>query len=306
MAEDILSARGAGHLGARRFLTGGGELGALVRAFDWSATPLGLPETWPQGLKIAVRIMLTSQQPFWIGWGRELTYLYNDPYKAIIGGKHPWALGRPIAAVWREIWPDIEPLLSRAMTGAEGTYVEAKLLIMERHGYPEETYYTFSYSPIPDENGAAGGIICANTDDTRRVIGERQLALLRELAAGTANARRRREACEASARALATNPRDLPFALIYDAAPEDGALVLAGRCGIAPGHAAAPDKLLDGASPWPFREVLRERELRLCDLGARFGTHLPTGAWSCRRGRRRCCPFPRPARRAPPASSSWA
>jgi hypothetical protein len=104
-----------------------------------------------------------------------LLYLYNDPYKSIIGGKHPWALGRPTREVWHEIWPDIGPMLATAMKGDEGTYVEAQLLIMERSGYPEETYYTFSYSPIPDDEGKPGGIICANTDDTRRVIGERQL-----------------------------------------------------------------------------------------------------------------------------------
>src|SRR5919202_5226257 len=85
------------------FLAGGGELAALVRAKDWAATLIGPPETWPRSLKTAVRIMLTSRQPIWIGWGEELTYLYNDAYKAIIGGKHPWALGRPATEVWREI-----------------------------------------------------------------------------------------------------------------------------------------------------------------------------------------------------------
>uniref|UniRef100_UPI0019553629 hypothetical protein n=1 Tax=Methylobacterium sp. B34 TaxID=95563 RepID=UPI0019553629 len=89
------------------FFAGGGELGALMRAHDWGATPLGPPDGWPQSLKTAVRIMLTSRQPIWIGWGRELTYLYNDPYKSIIGGKHPWALGLATSTVWREIWADI-------------------------------------------------------------------------------------------------------------------------------------------------------------------------------------------------------
>jgi hypothetical protein len=140
------------------FLAGGGELGALMRAYDWSATPLGPPETWPRSLKTALRIMLTSRQPIWIGWGRELTYFYNDAYKSIIGGKHPRALGRPTSEVWREIWTDIGPMLETAMGGVEGTYVEEQLLIMERNGYPEETYYTFSYSPIPDDNGVPGGI----------------------------------------------------------------------------------------------------------------------------------------------------
>jgi len=101
--------------------------------------------------------MLTSRQPIWIGWGRELIYFYNDPYKSIIGGKHPSALGRKTSEVWHEIWADIEPMLDTAMRGDQGTYVEAQLLIMERNGYPEETYYTFSYSPFRMTMGPLGG-----------------------------------------------------------------------------------------------------------------------------------------------------
>ena len=128
-------------------------MGALIRAYDWAATPLRAPQYWPQSLKTAVRIMLLSRQPIWIGWGDDLTYFYNDPYKSIIGGKHPWALGRPTSEVWREIWHDIGPMLDTALSGHEGTYVEEQLLIMERNGYPEETYYTFSYTSIPNEPG---------------------------------------------------------------------------------------------------------------------------------------------------------
>src|SRR4029079_3407801 len=174
---------------------GGGELGSRLQAFDWTSTPLGDPSTWSQSLKTCVRIMLTSRQPIWIGWGEELIYMYNDPYKAIIGGKHPDALGRPTSVVWREIWGVIGPMLSRAMRGVEGTYVEAQRLIMERHGYEEETYYTFSYSPVPNDEGGVGGIICANTDDTRRVIGERQMALLSELAARSSETRTVDDVC---------------------------------------------------------------------------------------------------------------
>jgi signal transduction histidine kinase len=206
--------------------------------------------------------------------------LYNDPYKAIIGGKHPAALGQPTSVVWREIWGDIRPLLETAMTGVEGTYVEARQLIMERHGYPEETYYTFSYSPIPTDDGGTGGIICANTDDTRRVIGERQLALLRELAAGSASARTMADACDRSARALETNPHDLPFALVYVTQPDDEALSLACVAGIKRGHSAAPDLVRPGDSClWPLADVLRARASRRCDLSPAVREKLPTGAW---------------------------
>src|SRR5215475_3623375 len=231
---------------------GDSELARLMRAYDWAGTPLGTPDTWPQSLRTAVSIMLTSSQPIWIGWGRELIYLYNDPYKSIIGGKHPWALGRPASEVWREIWPEIGPMLATAMGGDEGTYVEEQLLIMERSGYPEETYYTFSYSPIPDDDGTAGGIICANTDDTRRVIGERQLALLREVAAATAEARTVEEACERSAAALATDARDLPFAMLYLADPDGQRLSLICSAGIPEDHPAArPSVPIDEMSPLP-------------------------------------------------------
>ena len=148
-----------------------------------------------------MRIILTSRQPMFVWWGDELINLYNDAYKAIVGGKHPEALGQPASVVWREIWDQVGPRAAAAMRGNEGTYDEALLLIMERNGYPEETYYTFSYSPVPNDQGGTGGIICANTDDTQRIIGERQLALLRELAARTADARTAREACALRAHA---------------------------------------------------------------------------------------------------------
>ena len=262
------------------FLLGGGDLGALMRAYPWDSTPLGPPALWPQSLKLAIRIMLTSRQPIWIGWGKDLTYFYNDPYKSIIGGKHPWALGRPTREVWREIWSEIGPMLDTALGGDQGTFVESQFLIMERNGYPEETYYTFSYSPIPNDDGSVGGIICANSDDTQRVIGERQLALLRDLAAEAGHARSWQEVCERTVAALAKNQRDLPFAMIYIAEPEGSAAKLAGASGIEPGHKAAPETIaLDRLSVWPIAEVLRSQSARkvsnLRDLAGRGHTERP-------------------------------
>ena len=267
--------------GSERVFLGQSELAGLMRNFDWTGTSLGPPHRWPQALKTAVGIMLTSQQPIWIGWGRDLTYLYNDPYKSIIGGKHPWALGRPTHEVWNEIWDDIGPMLAHAMGGDSGTYVESQLLIMERNGYPEETYYTFSYSPIPDQDGGAGGIFCANTDDTQRVIGERQLKLLRDLAAGTAEARTWQQACERSAAALATNPRDLPFALIYMLESDGTTATLVGRAGIDADHPVAAASFRVGAPGiWPLAEVLKHHSPRvISNLAATCQAAFPTGAW---------------------------
>ncbi|ABD08512.1 PAS/PAC sensor hybrid histidine kinase [Rhodopseudomonas palustris HaA2] len=276
------SSPGRGSAGHENLFLGRGELTTLLRQFDWAATSLGPPEHWPQALKTAVRIMLTSQQPIWIGWGLDLIYLYNDPYKAIIGGKHPWALGRPTREVWHEIWDDIAPLLAKATSGDEGTYVEAQLLIMERNGFPEETYYTFSYSPIPTEDGSPGGIFCANTDDTKRVISERQLSLLRDLASSAAQSRTVAQACDSAARALATDARDLPFALIYLVEPGDASVRLAASAGIDADHPGVKPvlSLEEGAEYWPLAEALQFNEPRLMrDLPGHFGFDFPAGGW---------------------------
>jgi len=262
------------------FLVGGGEMGERIRAKDWSATPLGPVEKWPQSLKTIVRIMLTSRQPIWVGWGPELIKLYNDPYKAIVGGKHPDALGQPAAVVWHEIWDAIGPRLQTAMQENEGTYDESLLLMMERYGYREETYYTFSYSPVPGDQGGVGGIICANTDDTARIIGERQVKLLRTLAAETADARTLDDACRLSAKSLGHNLYDLPFTMIYLLDQETQMVTLAGTSGISKGHQAVPTTAaLASSTPWPFSTVLREQKVSLVADLNHISEALPTGAW---------------------------
>ncbi|HZS77096.1 MAG TPA: ATP-binding protein [Ktedonobacteraceae bacterium] len=262
------------------FLAGGGEMGERIRSKDWSTTPLGPVEQWPQSLKTIVRIMLTSRQPIWIGWGPELIKLYNDPYKAIVGGKHPEALGQPASVVWREIWDVVGPRLQTVVEKNEGTYDESLLLIMERYGYPEETYYTFSYSPVPGDQVGVGGMICANTDDTQRIIGERQVKLLRTLAAETADARTIEEACRLSATSLEHNPYDLPFAMIYLLDQEKHSVYLAGSTGIAKGHPAAPESVaLDTSTLWPFAEVLKKQKVCTVSGLDQLFDDLPTGAW---------------------------
>lgn len=214
------------------FLDGGGELGELIRSYDWSTTPLGSPDKWPQSLKTCIRIMLTSRQPIWIGWGKELIKLYNDPYKAIVGGMHPWALGKPASAVWKDIWPSIEPMLKTVMEKDEGTYVESEPLIMVRNGYPEETYYTFSYTPIPGDKGGTAGMICANTDDTGRIIGERQLRTLKDLGKKLAGVKTVSEVYENTMEVLESNTKDFPFAVLYTIDNDGSTAKITGYAGI--------------------------------------------------------------------------
>ena len=201
------------HKATPEFLMGGGELGQMIRDYDWSKTSLGPVDEWPQSLRTCIRIMLTSRQPIWIGWGKELIKFYNDPYKAIVGGKHPWALGTQASVVWKDIWKEIGPMLSKVMDKDEGTYVESQLLIMERNGYPEETYYTFSYTPIPGDDGKTAGMFCANTDDTDRIISERQLLTLTLLAKRLSECKSNNEIIKNAIDTLYENQYDFPFVL---------------------------------------------------------------------------------------------
>ncbi|MBD2448952.1 response regulator [Nostoc sp. FACHB-152] len=266
---------------AENLFIGDSEMAALMRMHDWSQTSLGAVETWSQSLKTSVRIMLTSRQAMFVWWGDDLINLYNDAYRAILGGKHPQALGQKAAVVWQEIWDQVGPRAQSALLKNQGTYDEALLLIMERNGYPEETYYTFSYSPVPNDDGSTGGIICANTEDTPRIIGERQLALLKELAAKTADARTFDEACNLSTNCLATNPYDLPFAMIYLVDPQQQCVTLAGTCGIDRGHLAVDETVvLDDDSLWQFAKVLTTHETYLLTNLEQQFCDLPTGAWN--------------------------
>ena len=161
--------------GISPFLTGGGDVGALMRAHDWSRSPLGPPEQWPQSLKLVVGLLLNSKFPMFVAWGPELGFLYNDAYAEILGAKHPAALGARFQDIWSEIWPDISPLIDSAMAG-EATYREDLPLLLNRRGYDEQTWFTFSYSPVRDESGAVAGMFCAVAETTGRVLADRRLA----------------------------------------------------------------------------------------------------------------------------------
>ncbi len=149
-------------------------MGAMMRAHDWSGSPLGRPETWPPCLGGTVSLMLGSRFPMFVAFGPELGFLYNDAYAEILGDKHPAALGRRFRDIWSEIWTDIVPLVDRALAG-EPTWSEDMPLVMNRHGYDERTWFTFSYSPLRDEAGRVAGMFCACTETTGRVVAERDL-----------------------------------------------------------------------------------------------------------------------------------
>ncbi|MEU5262071.1 SpoIIE family protein phosphatase [Amycolatopsis sp. NPDC021455] len=254
--------------GHRAAFPGTSRMAARMRDFDWTSSPLGEPRDWPASLTTAVRICLTSRFPMIVWWGPELRFLYNDAYLPLLGTKHP-ALDKPGAEVWAEIWHIIGPMLDSVMTSGEATWSEDLLLPMNRHGYWEETYWTYSYSPVHDDEGTVRAVFTAVYDTTERVIGERRLATLRELGAQAGVARTVGEACELVAGVLGQAGADVPYAAIH-VRDGDGGLALAA---VTPGGEGAGDP-----AAWPLAEVLADGVARTVADGA-FG-ELPPGGWS--------------------------
>lgn len=155
------------------FLAGGGEMGRMIRAHDWAATPLGAPDTWPQSLRSALSICLHSAFPTAIYWGPELRLLYNDAWSPIPADRHPWALGRPGAEVWRDIWDVVGPQFERVMATGEGFSAYDQLLMMERDGVPAETYWNYSFTAIRGEDGSVVGIFNQGNETTAAVLARR-------------------------------------------------------------------------------------------------------------------------------------
>ena len=189
---------------------GGGRMGELMASINWAGTPLGPVENWPQSLKTALSVLLKQRTAVFIFWGPEHVQFYNDAYRPILGiKKHPAAMGQRGAECWPEIWDIILPLLETVHRG-ESTGVEDGLLVIDRSGYLEEGYYTYTYSPIAEESGTVGGVFCIVYDTTARVIGERRLRTLRDLASRTMT-KDPDEACRSAIATLADNPHDVPL-----------------------------------------------------------------------------------------------
>ncbi|HET7113712.1 MAG TPA: GAF domain-containing sensor histidine kinase, partial [Pyrinomonadaceae bacterium] len=265
-----------------RFLSGGGEMGARMRAFDWSTSPVGPAADWPQGLKTAVSICIGSRYPIVIWWGNpEYTMFYNDGYIPVLGvTKHPGWLGRSGKDCWKEIWSTVGPMLEGVFETGVATWSEDLLLVMERNIPREENYFTFSYSPIRDDAGKVPGIFCACYESTGQVIGERRLRTLRDLGRTVMEVKSAEEACAAAARTLESNPHDVPFALLYllDDKAQNARLIA--TTGFEDTAKGIPEQVaLNESAAWPFVSVLESGVGEVVsDLTARFGA-LPGGPW---------------------------
>lgn len=254
------------------FLLGGGKMGELVRSKDWSVTPLGSIGSWPSSLRTAVSIVLNSNFPISMAWGPGHNQIYNDGYWPICGAKHPQSMGQDFTECWASAFPVIGDAFRSALAG-KTAYLEDQRMFLDRLGYLEETFFTFSFSPIRDEAGDVVGLFHPVTETTSKMVSQRRARLLRDLAASGLGAQSLDEALVLSARALADDPFDLPFALFY-ALDEDGSSVrLVAQTGIAPGEAASPRHvdLTGGGGGWPLADVFSSGLTAIIeDLDLRF------------------------------------
>jgi signal transduction histidine kinase len=265
------------------FLSGGGEMGARMRAFDWSTSAVGPAAGWPQSLKTAVSICIGSRYPIVIWWGNpEYTMFYNDGYIPVLGvTKHPGWLGRSGKECWKEIWSTIGPMFEGVFQTGVATWSEDLLLVMERNIPREENYFTFSYSPIRDDAGKVPGIFCACYESTEQVIGRRRLQTLRDLGRALIDVKSAEEACEAAAIALEVNPHDVPFALLYllDDKAQKARLIAATGFKDGISTSIPRDVALNESAAWPFPSVFKTGGGEIVsDLAAKFGS-LPGGPW---------------------------
>ncbi len=263
------------------WLVGGGEMGKLIRSMDWSTTPLGPIESWPQSLRTTVSLCLASNFPISLVWGPQHIQIYNDGYWPICGGKHPQSMGQDFTECWAAPWPVIREAFEGALAG-QTSFLENQRMFLDRNGYLEETCFTFSFSPIRDESGGVGGLFHPVTETTSRMLSERRTRGLRDLGARAGNAKTMEEACTLAAQTLEEYELDLPFVLFYlfDAAGKEARLTAS--TGLEAGTVASP-AIIDLVAPqqhaWRLLEVARSRQARhFNDLEKRFA-HLSAGPY---------------------------
>jgi signal transduction histidine kinase/DNA-binding response OmpR family regulator len=256
---------------------GDGELANLMRQTDWAQTTLGPVGSWPNALKTAVRIVLTSRFSMWMAWGPDLAFLYNDAYRRdTLGVKHPRALGAKTHELWSEIWQDISPRIMRVLSTGHATWDEDLLLLLERNGYREETYHTFSYSPLHDDVGQVRGVLSVVTETTARVISERRVALLGKLGGALATVNTAEGVIQAVTQTLKTESRALPFSATYLFDEAKQCFALASKTGFGASGMQPPNELVAGSHPWAARDALDDGKVVEVELA---GEPWPTGPW---------------------------
>ena len=258
-------------------------MGRLIEEMDWAETDLGPISSWSPTLKTIVRFLLANRFPLLLWWGPDFLQIYNDAYRPILGTKHPTYLGRPVRECWSEIWHILKPLIETPFQGGPPTWMEDILLEINRYGYFEESHFTIAYSPVPDETvpGGIGGVLATVHEISEKVVAERRILVLRDLGAGSLDAKSGEAACGLAAETLAQHSKDIPFALLYLIDQDRKHANLAGVAGVAAETQMSPLSIDLANDPlWDLKTVLEKQNLHIVrDLGERFHEAVPKGPW---------------------------
>ncbi|MGV3576761.1 MAG: PAS domain S-box protein [Devosia sp.] len=260
---------------------GDSVMARAMREKDWTQTSLGDPRNWPDALKIPLRMLLTSRFEMWLGWGPDLLFFYNDAYIPTLGIKHPSMLGRPFRQVWSEVYADVADQVEQVRAG-KATWNKALLLLLERSGFPEETYHSFSYSPLFEADGTVGGLLCIVTEETARIISERRIETLRYLGNSLASTSELSGLRAAVQSAFAANRRDFPFIemrLSDDAAGAEDTPLIEGLPETSPTYADIAGKFitLPASRTWPTGDWNKPPVEAIVIAIPALGTEKPAG-----------------------------
>lgn len=259
----------------------GGEMGRRIRQYDWSQTPLGSVDAWPQSLKTATNLVLQSPMPMVMLWGPDGIMIYNDGYSVFAGGRHPQLLGSKVVEGWPEVADFNQHVLDECLDGRTLSYSDAPL-ILHRRGTAEEATLDLAYSPIPDETGKPAGVLAVVVETTERVRNERALATLRELGTITFEEKSLDIIYRNVATALGKANRDFPFVMVYKLSNDGKTATVAASAGIDKPQDDFP-ALIDTSSPTDitadFCEAYRTNKVVVSEIKAPDET-LPKGFWN--------------------------
>jgi signal transduction histidine kinase len=258
----------------------GGEMAVRINTLDWCQTPLGPIKGWHKSLKALVKMLLASRYPMVLTWGTDFTQFYNDAYSQLIGSKHPKALGTDIRVTLAEAWDTLGPMIETVMSTGVANWTPALLLVLERSGYREESYFSVSHAPAEDDFGRIVGMLAVCSEVTQQVLGERRLRLLRDLASKVGQTQSVEATCQQAISAIALHPMDVPFALLYLREENGKSLTIQGSVGLQAGEGVSPHSvdLATDNNIWSLGDAARG-ETVLIEAVDRYIT-VHGGAWS--------------------------
>jgi len=267
-----------------KLISGGGQIGDLLRSSDWSNTSLGPMSDWPKSLCTAINICLNAQFPMLVCWGKDLTNIYNAAFASLLAGKHPVSFGANGMYILPDLWTKLKPQFQSILTEGESISSANELVLINRNGYAEECYFTFSHSPLFDDNGHINGVFTVATETTDTIINARHLDTFNRLALKISDKKNISDIYKGTLELMYKNTLDFPFAMLYQVAEDGNTASLFGCSGIQLPHSSVPETIqLSPNGKLGSRNFLKcfetNQAVSVHDTRDRLGD-MPSGSWN--------------------------